>query len=247
MRCSAACSSCCRSGSVGAAQGRAVRGQPDSAVHDAATGLAARRECPVSHPGLDGVLPDRGPAPEGNGPQCLLRPIVVEVIRILRGDYVRQQSRPRSSLLDRACRQDGLHYALLAARARVLRSHILADHERGRHVVQLLGGVRADPYLFGVAGRTVPLASRRHYFDAFAWQIGWQAPPAWMAPTERRTFGAFLCGRFVCGLGLYRSGRRGLEGQHPLLDDRHTLSRCAARTGDASATGSAGGAPRSLC
>jgi hypothetical protein len=37
----------------------------------------------------------------------------------------------------------------------------------------------------------VPLTGRRHYLDAFAWQIGWQSTPAGMAlmQTQRCTFG----------------------------------------------------------
>jgi hypothetical protein len=31
-----------------------------------------------------------------------------------------------------------------------------------------------------------------YYLDAFAWQIGWQAPPARMAPTQRRRFGGLV-------------------------------------------------------
>src|SRR5713101_4516068 len=69
--------------------------------------------------------------------------------------------------------QDGLHHALLAAPAGVLRSHILPDYKRRRHVVQFLGDVRTDAHLRAVAGRTVPLTGRRHHLDAFAGQIGW--------------------------------------------------------------------------
>jgi hypothetical protein len=38
----------------------------------------------------------------------------------------------------------------------------------------------------------MPLTGRRHHLDALAWQIGWQSPPAWVAPTERRMFGGLV-------------------------------------------------------
>ncbi len=116
-----------------------------------------------------------------------------------------------------------MHHALLAARTGVLRSHVLADHERRRHVIQLLGGVGSDAYFLGVAGHTVPLTGRGNQLDLFAWQIGWQAPPAWMMPTKRRTFGGLVPQRFVRSLGLHRPHNHGLEGQHALLDYRHAL------------------------
>src|ERR1700682_6003749 len=106
------------------------------------------------------------------------------MIPVLAADHVRQHPRPRSSLLDGTRRQDGLHHALLAAPAGVLRSHILPDYERRRYVVQLLGDVRTDAYLRAVAGRAVPLTGRRYYLDALAWQIGWQSTPARVAPTQ---------------------------------------------------------------
>ena len=85
---------------------------------------------------------------------------------------MRQEPWPRSALLDRPRRQRGLYDALLAARTGILRSHILPDHERRWHVVQLPGDVRTDAHPSGVARRAVPLAGWRHNFDSFAGHIG---------------------------------------------------------------------------
>src|SRR5713101_4530100 len=85
------------------------------------------------------------------------------MIRIFGADHVRQQPRPRSSLLDGTWRQDGLHHALLAAPTGVLRPHILPDYKRRRYVVQLLRDVRTDANLLGIAVHAMPLTGRRYY------------------------------------------------------------------------------------
>jgi hypothetical protein len=40
--------------------------------------------------------------------------------------------------------------------------------------------------------RAVPFTGRRHYLDAFAWQIGGQSTPAGMVPTGWCTVGGLV-------------------------------------------------------
>ena len=77
----------------------------------------------------------------------------------------------------------------------------------------------ATPRSFSAGGKT----GWRDDLDPFAWQIGRQSASAWMAPTERRTFGGVVPLCLVRGFGLYLPRRCGLEGQDPLLDYRHAL------------------------
>ena len=77
-----------------------------------------------------------------------------QVIRVLAGDDVRQQPRPRQTLVDRLRRFIGDGDVLLAVLAGVLGALMDDDEQRGWLVVELFAGLDTDRLARLLAGRT---------------------------------------------------------------------------------------------
>ena len=107
------------------------------------------------------------------------------MIAVLRGENVREQSRPGQAALDWTARRRGLHNRVAAAAAQ-LGTHMADDHEAGRNVVEYFGDIFAQ-----LAQRAATLRAglllQAHAVLVLARKMFGKWAPRWLPPAEACT------------------------------------------------------------
>src|SRR5471030_1489229 len=93
------------------------------------------------------------------------------MVGVLAGGDLREQARPRQSLVDDGDRHMLYRHMIVAFLARIFETDVLPDKQACGFVVELLADIFAELDADVATARALPLRIRQRVLDAFAWQL----------------------------------------------------------------------------